>query len=49
MAIIISILMSLGIISNPVNNDNTSFGYNETRGDNYTATSKGGVDWAETH
>ncbi len=49
MAIIISILMSLGIISNPVNNDNNSFGYHETRGDNYAATSKGGVDWSETH
>jgi len=49
MAIIISILMSLGIISNPVNNENNSYGYHETRGDDYTATSRGTVEWDENH
>lgn len=50
MAIIISILMSLGILSNSANtNNNHSYGYHETKGDNYAANSKGSIDWEEMH
>lgn len=48
MAIIFSILMSLGLISNPYQSDVKH--HNQTKFDtNYSDYSRGGVDWEETH
>lgn len=48
MAIIFSILMSLGIISNHSNTPSaTSNGYNQVKHQTYTENTKGGVDWGD--
>ncbi|GEM_PF-1893747 len=52
MAIIISILMSLGIFSNSANTSNTAHGLGKDIHKNNTentTTIRGGVDWEESH
>ena len=50
MSIIFAILMSLGIISNPVNSDVKHDGINQQKFDySYSSNAKGGLDWEDTH
>lgn len=50
MSIIFAILMSLGIISNPVNSGVKHDGYNQTKFDyDYSSNVKGGIEWEDTH
>ena len=50
MSIIFAILMSLGIISNPVNTNVKHDGINQQKFDyTYSSNTRGGLDWEDTH
>jgi len=50
MSIIFAILMSLGIISNPVNTNVKHDGINQQKFDyTYSSNTRGGLDWEVTH